>query len=109
MRKQRKRHGKLISKFMKGLSFEDRLRKYKLLRACRVELKNCMKLFCDYQKLRACRVELKNCNYPIIKWYRKRIKGVLPEIRLPKIVLRKISMKTHSVFGTDFNWIKVCK
>ena len=109
MRKQRKRDAKLISQCMKGLSFEERLRKHKLGRACRVDVKNCMQLFCDYQKLKACRVELKKCNYPKIKWYRKRIKGVLPEIRLPKIFLWKISMKTHSVFGTDFNWIKVCK
>lgn len=107
MRKQKKRDAKLISQYMKGLSFEERLRKHKLGRACRVDVKNCMQLFCDYQKLKPCRIDLKNCNYPKVTWYRKRIKGVLPEIRLPKIVLRKISMKAHSVLGNNFKWMKV--
>ena len=74
-----------------------------------MNLRKCMKLYINYLKLRARRVELKNCNYPTIKWYRTKINGILPEVKEPKIFLWKISMKTHSVFGTDFNWMKVCK
>ena len=81
---------------MKGLSFEERLRNHRLGKDCRVDVKNCLQLYYDYQKLKPCRIDLSNCRNQKVTWYRKKIKGILPEISLPKIVLRKINKKTYS-------------
>ena len=65
----------------------------KLFKECRVEVTNCLKAYKDFLKIKSCRIDLRNCSHQKIKWYRKRIGGILPEIRLPKIVLRNINKK----------------
>ena len=89
----KKRDAKLIDQYMKGLGFEERLRNHKLGKDCRVDVTNCLKWYYDYQMMKPCRIDLTNCSHLKVKWYRKKIGGILPEIRLPKIVLRKINKK----------------
>ena len=78
---------------MKGLSCEESLRNHKLGKACRVDVTNCLQEYYDYQMMKPCRIDLTNCSHQKVKWYRKKIRGILPEIRLPKIVLGKINKK----------------
>ena len=78
---------------MKGLSREESLKNHNLGKACRIDVTNCLQEYYDYQKIKPCRIDLTNCSHPKIKWYRKKIGGILPEIRLPKIVLRKKNKK----------------
>ena len=78
---------------MKGSSRDKSFKNKKLYKECRVDVTNCLKAYNDFQKIKSCRIDLTNCNHQKVKWYRKKIRGILPEIRLPKIVLRKINKK----------------
>ena len=78
---------------MKGSNCEESFKNKKLGKVCRVEVTNCLKAYNDFQKIKSCRIDLTNCSHQKVKWYRKKIGGILPEIRLPKIVLRNINKK----------------
>ena len=83
----------VLKKYMKGSSCEESFKNKKLGKVCRVEVTNCLQVNHDYLKIKPCRIDLTNCNHQKVKWYRKKIGGILPEIRLPKIVLRNINRK----------------
>ena len=76
---------------MKGSSGEESSRDHKRGKDCRVDVTNCLKWYHDYQMMKPCRIDLTNCCHQKVKWYRRKIRGILPEISLPKIVLRKIN------------------
>ena len=78
---------------MKGSSCEESFKDHKIGKVCRVDVTNCLQEYYDFQKIKSCRIDLTNCSHQKVKWYRKKIGGILPEIRLPKIVLRKINKK----------------
>ena len=64
------------------------LENHKIRKTCRVGLTNCL-------KIKPCRIILTDCNRDKIKWHRKKIGGILPEVRLPKVALRKINNKPN--------------
>ena len=76
---------------MKGSSCKENLKNHKLDKVCRVDVTNCLQEYHDFQKIKSCRIDLTNCSNQKVKWHRKKIGGILPEIRLPRIVLRKIN------------------
>ena len=78
-----------MKRFNRDKSFKNK----KLFKECRVEVTNCLKAYKDFLKIKSCRIDLRNCSHQKIKWYRRRIGGILPEISLPKIVLRNTNRK----------------
>ena len=64
------------------------LENHKIRKICRVDLTNCL-------KIKPCSIILTDCNRNKIKWYRIKIGGILPEVRLPKVTLRKINDKPY--------------
>ena len=68
---------------MKGSRRAKSLENQEISKTCRVGLINCL-------KIKPCRITLTDCNRDKIKWYRTKIGGILPEVRLPKVTLRKI-------------------
>ena len=78
---------------MKRSNRDKSFKNKKLFKECRVEVVNCLKVYKDFLKIKSCRIDLRNCSHQKIKWHRRRIGGILPEISLPKIVLRDINRK----------------
>ena len=79
--------------YMKGSSCKKSFKNKTFSKVCRVEVSDCLQTYQDFQKIKPCRIDLINCSHKKIKWYRTRIGGILPEIRLPKIILRDINKK----------------
>ena len=79
---------------MKGSSCKKSLKNHKIGKICKVDLTNCLKVYYDLLKIKPCRIDLTNCNRNKVKWHRKNIGGILPEVRLPKVILRKIDNKS---------------
>ena len=78
---------------MKRSNRDKSFKNKKLFKECRVEVTNCLKAYKDFLKIKSCRIDVRNCSHQKIKWYRRRISGILPEISLPKIALRDINRK----------------
>ena len=74
--------------YMKGSGRVKSLENQKIRKICRVDLTNCL-------KIKPCSIILTDCNRNKIKWYRIKIGGILPEVRLPKVTLRKINDKPN--------------
>ena len=78
----------VLEAYMKGSRCVKSLENHKIRKICRVGLTNSL-------KIKPCSIILTDCNRNKIKWYRKKIGGILPEVRLPKVALRKINNKPN--------------